>query len=41
MGCASFMMENEKALNINKLKLVKYGSSYLDTTIVGIGKHIV
>ena len=32
---------DKKDLKINKLKLVKYGSSYLDATIVGIGKHIV
>ena len=29
---------DKKDLKINKLKLVKYGSSYLDATIVGIGK---
>ena len=28
-------------LKLNKLKLVKYGSSHLEATIVGIGKYIV
>ena len=32
---------DKKDLKINKLKLVKYDSSYLDATVVGIGKHIV
>ena len=32
---------DKKDHKINKLKLVKYGSSYLDVTIVGIGKYIV